>query len=134
MLTTYFANAVMGNVFNSDTSKALPATYYLALSSTAPSADGKGITEPSGYAYTRMPLTMTVPTDGAVYNQNSVGFPTATGNWGVMTHFVVFDAATGGNALLYNTLKKSRTVEEDTTLTFDANALMIQLNLDNVEA
>ena len=46
MNTNYFLNCVAGNVLGTKTSPTLPTEYYLGLSTTAPSADGTGATEP----------------------------------------------------------------------------------------
>ena len=53
MNTTYFLNCAAGNIFNTKTSPALPKTYYIGLSTSAPAINGTGVNEPStaaGYA------------------------------------------------------------------------------------
>ena len=71
MNTTYFKNIIMGNVFRTATGTALPTTYYIGLSSTAPTAEGTNVTEPSGSGtgYRRVQLTsLTTPEDGVINN------------------------------------------------------------------
>ena len=72
MNTTYFLNLVAGNVFGTKTSPAIPTTYYLGLSSTAPTSSGTNVTEPSsaGSAYARVKLeNLSEPTGGVITSQ-----------------------------------------------------------------
>ena len=59
MNTTYFMNQVMGNVFKSKTSPALPTAYWLGFSKTAPTVSGTGASEPgtAGTGYARVNIT-----------------------------------------------------------------------------
>lgn len=78
MNTTYFKNVIMGNVFRTATGTPIPMTYYIGLSSTAPTAAGGNVTEPamSGSGYTRVQLTsLTAPEDGVINNSSAVSFP-----------------------------------------------------------
>lgn len=57
MNTTYFLNCAAGNIFNTKTSPALPKTYYIGLSTSAPAINGTGVNEPStdaGYARVKL--------------------------------------------------------------------------------
>lgn len=127
MTTAYFLNLIMGNVFNSQTSPAIPGTYYLGLSSTTPNADGTGVTEPTGGGYGRATITsFTAPSGGTVSNAESVDFPIATEDWGApITHYVLYDAT--GNVLLWDALAKARTIQSDTQFYFQPNALIFTL-------
>lgn len=127
MNTTYFLNLVAGHIYGTKTEPALPEKLYVGLSSTEPSPDGTGATEPSASAgYGRIQLTdMSEPVDGSVSNTKPIDFPESTDDWGVMTHYVVYDAPTGGNLLIYNQLDKSRTVESESIMTFKAGALTL---------
>ena len=128
MVTNYFRNCVMGNVFGSQTTPALPTAYWLGMSSTAPTVDGTNITEPSGGAYARVQLgSLSAPSDGTVTNSTEVEYAETTSDWGTMTHFVVFDAATGGHALVYDELTKPRVVQSENQVRFKAGALSITL-------
>ena len=46
MNTTYFLNCAAGNIFNTKTSPALPKTYYIGLSTSAPAINGTGFLSP----------------------------------------------------------------------------------------
>ena len=57
MNTTYFLNQVMGNLFKTKETPALPSEYYIGLSSTAPNISGGNVTEPlSNSGYKRVKL------------------------------------------------------------------------------
>ena len=124
-------NLVAGNVFRSKEEPAIPAKYYLGLSTTAPDLDGQNVTEPSTDAgYARVELTaLSEPTDGLVTNQQAVNFEESTNNWGTVTHFVIFDAAEAntGNLLMYGALTTPRTVETATIMTIKENYLKLSV-------
>ena len=124
-------NLVAGNVFRSKEEPAIPAKYYLGLSTTAPDLDGQNVTEPAtGAGYARVELTtLSAPTDGLVTNQQAVNFEESTNNWGTVTHFVIFDAAEAntGNLLMYGALTTPRTVETATIMTIKENYLKLSV-------
>lgn len=124
-------NLVAGNVFRSKEEPAIPAKYYLGLSTTAPDLDGQNVTEPATDAgYARVELTtLSSPTDGLVTNQQAVNFEESTNNWGTVTHFVIFDAAEAntGNLLMYGELTTPRTVETATIMTIKENYLKLSV-------
>ncbi len=125
-------NIVAGNVFRSKEEPAIPAKYYLGLSTTAPDLDGQNVTEPATDAgYARVELTtLSAPTDGLVTNQQAVNFEESTNNWGTVTHFVIFDAAEAntGNLLMYGESSTTpRTVETATIMTIKENYLKLSV-------
>ena len=131
MNTTYFINLIMGNVFRTKTSPAIPAQYYIGLSTTAPNVGGSGVTEPStsGTGYARVALSsLSAPSNGVIKNGSAVTFNESLKSWGAVTHYVVYDAATGGNLLFYGALSSSKTIDPETILTLRANELTITLS------
>ena len=128
MNTTYFLNLVSGNVYGTKKTPAIPDEYYIGLSSTAPSADGLNVTEPATGGYQRVQLTgLSEPTAGVVTNPTSISFPESTQSWGTVSYFVIFDAATEGNLLMYGELEEARTVEAATIMTLRANSLTLSV-------
>lgn len=94
-------------------------TAYVALFTTAPTDDtGTGAVEVSGGAYARVATTQgtsgtwgaaSTTTDPTTLSNNgttnaAITFPTATGNWGTVVAFGLYDAASGGNLLLWDWL------------------------------
>ena len=130
MNTTYYLDLVIGNVFHTKATPALPAKYYIGLSSTPPNVNGENVTEPStiGTGYSRCEMKdLSVPAEGAIHNTTVIRFPESITDWGVMTHYVVYDALTGGNLLFYGQLSKKRTIESNTILAIKAGELKIEL-------
>lgn len=100
------------------------ASCYIALSSTAPNADGTGITEPSGNGYARCSMKYNLMSGTSEYVYNFPSSPTydegtdkysisnildiyfreATGPWGTLSYFAIFSASTGGELMAYGTL------------------------------
>lgn len=115
-------NAVLRNSAYSS-----PATVYVALFTTAPGEDASG-TELSGNGYTRQSAAFTAPTSGATSNNADVSFTASGGNWGTVTHFALFDAASNGNMLFHGALGQSRDVLDGETLTIATGDLDITLD------
>lgn len=128
MNTAYFLDLVAGNVFRTKTSPAIPAAYYIGLSKTVPNLSGDNVSEPSGGGYARVKLTdLSTPSDGTVTNNSAIDFAESTAAWGTVTHFVVYDALTDGNLLMYGQLTTSRSVEAETIMTIKAGALTLSV-------
>lgn len=130
MNTTYFLNQVMGNLFKTKETPALPSEYYIGLSSTAPNISGGNVTEPlSNSGYKRVKLeNLSEPADGVITNEQAISFDESTANWGTMSHFVIYDALETGNLLMYDTLSTPRNVEAATIVTIKANSLTLTLS------
>lgn len=129
MNTNYFLNCVAGNLFNSQVDPALPTEYYIGLSTSTPSVDGTGVTEPNVSAgYARVLLTnLSAPTSGVVTNNAAISFDESTAGWGTMTHFVIFDSAEvgTGNLLMFGALSTPRSVETATIMTIKEGYLKL---------
>lgn len=130
MNTTYFLNQVMGNLFKTKETPALPSEYYIGLSSTAPNISGGNVTEPlSNSGYKRVKLeNLSEPADGVITNEQAISFDESTANWGTMSHFIIYDALEAGNLLMYDTLSTPRNVEAATIVTIKANSLTLTLS------
>lgn len=130
MNTTYFLNQVMGNLFKTKETPALPSEYYIGLSSTAPNISGGNVTEPlSNSGYKRVKLeNLSEPADGVITNEQAISFDESTANWGTMSHFVIYDVLEAGNLLMYDTLSTPRNVEAATIVTIKANSLTLTLS------
>jgi len=119
--------------FLTDPAYTPPATMYLALSTTTPTEAGGNFTEPVGNAYARVSTvaadwsaaTGTAPATKT--NTATKTFPTATGSWGTVTHFGLYDASTAGNLLAFGLLGTSKTIDNGDTASFAAGALILKL-------
>jgi hypothetical protein len=109
------------------------ATIYIGLSTTTPVDDGTNFTEPVGNAYARVAITndaaeWPAASGGAKTNANDVTFPTASGSWGTVTYFGIFDALSGGNLLASGVLAVSKTPTTGDTVKFLAGDIDISLD------
>ena len=127
MITNYMRNKVIEDWFMADQTKV--TTYYLGVSSTAPTVAGTGFTEPTGNGYARVALTrgsdFTKAGDGIVKNKLLEQFPISTGTWANMTHWGIFDSPTGGNLLLSDRLEYDRDIKINMQLIIEANGITL---------
>ncbi len=118
-LETSLFNAVLrGVAFTS------PSSIYVALFTTDPTDAGTG-TEVSAASYVRLAATFAVPSNGSAANNADLIFPTATTNWGTITHVGVYDALTSGNLLFHGVLSASKVIDAGDVFKFAAGALII---------
>lgn len=118
-----------------------PATLYFSLHTAAPTGDVPG-TEVSGGSYARKAVTASLAnfagtqsagsttassgTGGVTSNNGLIDFPAPTGNWGIVTHWAVWDASTAGNCLFQGALTTSKTINNgDAAPSFAAGALVL---------
>lgn len=129
-LTDYSENALCNAVLGGGTwSK--PATVYVGLFTTAPDDAGLGseLTIGTG-SYARAIVTNNSTNfpnaaGGTKSNGTEITFPTATADWGNILGMVVFDAASGGNALLHFTFAVPRSILNGDTAKFSVGALTL---------
>lgn len=85
----------------------LSGTRYIGLFTVNPNETNAG-TEVTGGSYARQPITFTI-TNNQALNNTLVTFPTATGGWGAVSHFGIFDSL-AGNLLFYGALENASNV------------------------
>lgn len=129
MNTTRFMNQIMGNVFKTQTSPALPLNFYLGLSTTLPTLAGGNVTEPStAGGYSRIQISnLSTPSGGAIHNTSALTFNTAASSWGSIPYYCIWDAGSGGNLLMWGTLATPKTVSTGDILMFAEGDLVITL-------
>ncbi len=117
-------NKLINHIFR-NTDYTRPANIYLALFTAAPSDSGGG-TEVSGGSYARQAVATgassgwDAASGGATANTGVVTFPTATADWGTITHVGVFDASTSGNLMFHGALSSNKTVSNGDIFRFNA--------------
>jgi hypothetical protein len=108
-----------------------PPTIYIGLSTADPGDDATGLSEPSGNGYARVATASAdwnAASGGALDNANAIEFGEASGSWGTVTHFALFDAASGGNMLAHGSLTQSKTIASGDTARFSAGDLDVSLD------
>jgi hypothetical protein len=124
--TDFMENKIIDHMLRNQ-SYTPPATVYVALFTTAPSDAGGG-TEVSGGSYARQPVALAAASGGASENSADITFPTATANWGTITHLALMDALTGGNMLMHSPLDESKTINNGDTFKINAGALDVTVD------
>ena len=119
--TDFMENKIIDHMLRAQ-SYTPPATVYVALFTSA-TDDAGGGTEVSGGAYARQAVTLAAASGGASENSADITFPTATANWGTITHLALMDALTGGNMLMHTPLDASKTVNNGDTFKINAGDL-----------
>lgn len=133
-LSTYLEAEILKHLLRTG-SWTKPTTLYLALMTAAPTDAGGG-TEVTGGSYTRKDISPLDATWGAPVkttysacsNLGIIDFGTATGNWGTISHFAIYDASTSGNLMLWGQLTTSKTVNSGDAFQVSIGQLTITLN------
>lgn len=123
--SNYLENALINGTLRATTYTA-PTTVYVGLFTSDPTDAGSG-TEVSGNAYARQAATFAAPSNGAASTNADVQFPQATGNWGTVTHFAIFDALTTGNMMYHGALTSSKTIETGDVFKIASGSLTVTL-------
>lgn len=130
-MSDYLEGQLRAHIFRT-ASFTKPSALYVSLHTANPADDASG-TEVAGGSYARVaraPLdanwSAASSTDGITKNVAAVTFPSPTGNWGVITHFGIWDAVSGGNLLCYGALGTQKTVNNgDAAPSFAGDALVV---------
>lgn len=96
-------------------------TVYVGLSTADPLDDESGLAEPSGDNYARVATAgadWNAASGGSSSNANDIEFPLASGTWGTITHFALFDAVSGGNMLAHADVPVSKPISSGDTIKF----------------
>lgn len=142
-LTDYLENKIVDWLLRAQVF-APPATLYVGLFTAAPGEAGGG-TEVTGGSYARVAVTSSLTnwsgtqaagstvassgSDGTVENNVVITFPAPTANWGVVTHFGIFDAASAGNLLIWSALTQAKTINNgDAAPSYPVAALTFQID------
>lgn len=131
--TTYLEQRVLSHTLAYGP-MAAPAAVYVGLCTTTPTA-ALGGTEVAGGGYARLGATFAagVASNLAV-NAATLEFPLATGNWGSIGYFELWDASTAGNRLYWGPLVDpadgvtpiTRTITNGDIMRITAGALQVQ--------
>jgi hypothetical protein len=88
----------------------MPTTVYVGLSTGSFNDDNSG-TELTGNGYARKAIVFGAAASGTASNSAAVEFSAATGSWGTVSHFGLFDASSAGNLLIHGALTASKVIE-----------------------
>jgi len=124
----HWEDEILDHIFNKGAYSA--PTIYIALSTVDPTDDASGLAEPSdGYARVETEAAdWNAASSGTVTNANDIEFPEASGDWGTISHFALYDAASGGNMLAHGSLTASKDITTGDTAKFSAGDLSVSLD------
>ena len=129
-LSRYLQRALLDHVLKT-APFSVPTDVYVALYTAAPDDTGGG-TEVSGGSYARKVHNVwTAGSDASpsiADNTGAITFITATGDWGTITHFALFDAITVGNMLGWSPLAAPKDVDSGDTAEFASGELDVTLD------
>jgi hypothetical protein len=126
-MSNYLENKLVDHIFRGQTFAA-PATLHVALYTAIPNDAGGGTeVSTSGTNYARAAVTCSLANWAGTQSTGSTTASTGTGGvtsnnaaivfnapggtaWGSIVGFGIFDAATGGNLLLFGSLSTAKTV------------------------
>lgn len=125
--SNYLETELLDHVFT-NTAYTAPSTLYLALFTSNPAEDGSGTeVTTSGTAYARQTVTFSVSGNTATTSA-AVEFPTATANYGTVSHVGIYDASSAGNLIAYAALTTSKAIETGDVFRVPAGDLDITLD------
>lgn len=128
--SNHLEEKILQHFFGGTTQNA-PSDLYVALYVSDPTESDTG-TEVNGANYSRQKVAFgTVGTSGSksiINNTGAVTFPQAGGSWGIITHFAIRDAETGGNLLAYAPLAISKSIGSGDRMEFPIGGITVTLD------
>ena len=124
-ISNYLANALLNHIFGKGTYTP-PTNIYVELSTTAPTDAGTNVTPPSGGGYARKqtaPADWNMGSGRIIDNANAIEFAEASGSWGTLSYFTLWDAAEEGHFLGWGALTTPKAVGAGDTARFAAGDL-----------
>lgn len=122
-MSNYLENEILDHILGTG-SYTMPSAVYIGLS-TGTFGDGNTGTELSGSGYARVAATFNAASSGTADNASAIQFSAATGSWGSVSHFGIFDASTAGNLLIHGAFTTAKTIATGDILKIDAGDLDI---------
>ena len=132
MASNYAEAAFLAWMTRATAMPSAPANLYVSLHTGDPADTGAN--EIAGGSYARVAIAATsgwtaIADNGTVKqtaNVAAINFPTATGNWGTITHAGLWDASTGGNFMDGGALDASLSISSGDIASLPAGALILQ--------
>jgi|TARA_R100000329_G_scaffold105921_1_gene86891 hypothetical protein len=113
--------------FTGTASTSAPSAVYLGLATASLQDDASG-TELTGNNYTRKAITFASASSGSIASNSAVEFNSATGSWGSVSHWGIFDASSSGNLLFHGSFTSAKTIASGDILKVASGSLTITAN------
>lgn len=129
-LSDFFENTIGDHMLRNQ-AYTPPTTIYVAAFTASTGLEANtGVTgEVTGGSYARQSVALAAFSGGASSNSSDITFPTATADWGTVTHSALVDHATNTNfgvdvnVLMWDALAASKVVNNGDTLKFLAGEI-----------
>lgn len=108
-MSDYLENEILDHILGTG-AYTMPSTVYVGLSTGSFNDDNSG-TELTGNGYARESISFGAAASGTASNDGAVEFSAATGSWGTVSHFGLFDASSSGNLLIHGALTASKVID-----------------------
>lgn len=134
-LSDYLENELLDHILGTGAFTA-PAKVYVGLHTQSPQESASAATEVGGTAgdsttggYYRIEATFGAASNGSASNNANITFPTATSDFGTISHIGIYDSSTPGqgNLLLHGALDSSKTIETGDTFQISTGNLTVTL-------
>lgn len=122
-MSDYLENEILDHILGTG-AYTMPSAVYIGLS-TASFNDNNSGTELTGNGYARKAITFDAAASGTTDNAATVEFSAATGSWGTVSHFGLFDASSGGNLLIHGAFTVAKAINTGDILKIPAGELDI---------
>ena len=122
-MSDYLENEILDHVLSTG-AYTMPSTIYVGLSTGSFGDDDSG-TELSGSGYTRQSITFAAASSASAASSATVTFPTATGSWGSVSHYGIYDASTSGNLLIHGAFSAAKTIGSGDVLRINSGDLTV---------
>lgn len=128
--STFLKSKLIDHIFRSS-AYTMPTNLYVSLHTADPTGTGM-IGEVTGAGYQREPLLPGPAnwnnSNGEAINNATVIFTEAEANWGIVTHFAIWDSATAGNMLISGQLTVPREVKHNDIVSFPTSFLIVHFS------
>lgn len=130
--SNHVEQAVLNAWFRNTSHPSAPATVYVALYTTATN-DGTGGTEVTGGSYARVAVSTSggfsePGNPGVIANLADIEFPTASADWGEVTHVAIMSASSGGTRYWHGPINEPVVVASGRTVRIPAGMLTIGMD------
>lgn len=131
--SVYMSNLIINHMLRAQAYT--PGTVYVALFTAATGLEANNPTsEVSGGSYARQVAGLTAASGGTSSNGADITFPTATADWGTVSHVALVDHATNTNwgtnvnVLMWSPLDSAKTVSAGDTFKINAGNLDVEVD------
>jgi hypothetical protein len=120
-MSDYLENEILDHILGTG-SYTMPTTVYVGLATGSFGDDASG-SELTGNNYSRVSASFSAASGGTTSNSAAIEFAAATGSWGSVSHFGIFDAASSGNLLIHGAFSAAKTIASGDILRIAAGDL-----------